>query len=54
MLPFLLVLTVPVTAVALLYALWEYRERGKLSVLGLGLVCAMLFVPKAQTSQWEI
>ena len=45
MLPFLLVLTVPVTAAALLYARWEYRKRGKLSMLGLALVCAMLFVP---------
>jgi protein-S-isoprenylcysteine O-methyltransferase Ste14 len=45
MLTFLLALTVPVTTVALLYARWEYRKRGKLTVLGLGLVCAMLFVP---------
>ena len=41
----LLALTVPVAIVALLYARWEYRNRGKLSVLGLALVCAMLFVP---------
>ena len=45
MLIFLLALTVPVTTVALLYARWEYRKRGKLSVLGLTLLCAMLFVP---------
>ena len=45
-LPFLLVMTVPVTAVALLYARWEYRQRGRLTVLGLALVSAMLFVPK--------
>ena len=45
MLTFLLGLTVPVTTVALLYARWEYRKRGKLTVLGLALVCAMLFVP---------
>ena len=45
MLPFLLVLTVPVSAVALLYARWEYRRRGKLTVLGLALLSAMLLVP---------
>jgi len=44
-LPILLILTVPVTTVALLYAHWEYKKRGRLSVFGLGLVCAMLFVP---------
>ena len=42
---FLLTLTVPVTAIALLYARWEYRKRGKLTPLGLWLLCAMLFVP---------
>ena len=41
----LLALTVPVTTVALLYARWEYRKRGKLTILGLVLLCAMLFVP---------
>jgi len=45
MLTFLLALTLPVTTLALLYARWEYRVRGKLTVLGLALVCAMLFVP---------
>ena len=45
MLAFLLALTVPVTAVALLYARWEYRKRGKLTLLGLLLLSAMLFVP---------
>jgi len=45
MLASLLALTVPVTTVALLYARWEYRKRGKLTVLGLTLLCAMLFVP---------
>jgi hypothetical protein len=45
MLVLLLALTVPVTTVALLYARWEYRKRGKLTVLGLVLLCAMLFVP---------
>ena len=44
-LPFLLVLTVPVTTLALLYARWEYRKHGRLTVIGLALVCAMLFVP---------
>jgi protein-S-isoprenylcysteine O-methyltransferase Ste14 len=45
MLAFLLVLTVPVSAVALLYARWEYRRRGKLSLVGLTLLCAMIFIP---------
>ena len=45
MLTFLLALTVPVATVALLYARWEYRKRGRLTVLGLALLCAMLFVP---------
>jgi protein-S-isoprenylcysteine O-methyltransferase Ste14 len=45
MLPFLLILTIPVSAAALLYARWEYRKRGKLTLLGLALLCAMLFVP---------
>ena len=45
MLPFLLALKVPVTAIALLYARWEYRRRGELSLFGLALVCAMLLVP---------
>ena len=45
MLIFLLALAVPVTAVALLYARWEYRQRGKLSLFGLALLCAMIFVP---------
>ena len=41
----LLILSVGVSAVALLYTHWEYRIRGKLSMLGLVLLCAMLFVP---------
>ena len=45
MLTFLLALTVPVTTVALLYARWEYRKRGKLTVSGLVLLCAMLLMP---------
>ena len=34
-----------VSAVALLYARWEYRKRSKLGALGLTLLCAMLFIP---------
>lgn len=41
----LLALSVPVTIVALLYARWEYRKRGRLTLLGLALLCVMLFVP---------
>ncbi len=41
----LLGLTLPVTAVALLYARRAYRRRGDLGPLGLGLLCLMLFVP---------
>jgi protein-S-isoprenylcysteine O-methyltransferase Ste14 len=44
-LAYLLALTVPVTAVALIYARWEYRRLGKLSLLGLFLLCVMFFVP---------
>jgi hypothetical protein len=42
---FLLVLSLPVAAIALLYARREYRLRGRLSLFGLFLVCLMLFVP---------
>lgn len=45
MLTFFLALTVPVTAGALFYARWEYRHRGKLTLVGMFLLCAMLFVP---------
>lgn len=45
MLEFLLALSVPVSAVALLVARWEYRKHGKLTVWGISLLCAMLFVP---------
>ena len=45
MLTYLLALTVPVTAVALLYARWEFRKRGKLTFFGVFLLCAMVFVP---------
>ena len=41
----LLILTLPVTTVALLYARWEYRRRGNLTLMGLSLLCLMLFVP---------
>jgi protein-S-isoprenylcysteine O-methyltransferase Ste14 len=44
-LAFLLALAVSVSAVALFYARWEYRKRGELTLLGLALLCAMLFVP---------
>ena len=45
MLAYLLALTIPVTTVALLYARWEYRKRGKLTALGVLLLLAMVFVP---------
>ncbi len=45
MLGYLLALTVPVTAVAILYARWEYRRFGKLTLLGVFLLIAMIFVP---------
>lgn len=45
MLGYLLALTVPVTAIALLYARYEYRRYGKLTLLGLFLLCAMILVP---------
>lgn len=41
----LLALAVSVSAVALFYARWEYRRRGRLTLLGLALLCTMLFVP---------
>jgi protein-S-isoprenylcysteine O-methyltransferase Ste14 len=44
-LAYMLALTVPVTMVALIYARWEYRRRGKLTLIGLFLLSAMLFVP---------
>ena len=43
--PYLLSLSIVTSAVALLYARWEYRKRGRLSWFGLFLLCAMLFVP---------
>jgi len=45
MLVVLLALAVPVSTVALLYARWEYRKRGKLTALGTALLCAMLITP---------
>ena len=45
MLNYALALTIPTSAVALLYARWEYRTRGRLSLLGLFLLSAMLFMP---------
>jgi protein-S-isoprenylcysteine O-methyltransferase Ste14 len=43
--PYLLVTSIFISAVALLLARREYRKRGKLSFLGLFLLCAMLFLP---------
>jgi protein-S-isoprenylcysteine O-methyltransferase Ste14 len=41
----LLAIAIVVTTVALLYARWEYRQRGRLSFVGLFLLCTMIFVP---------
>lgn len=41
----LLILSIPITATALLFARWEYSRRGKLSLLGSSLLCVMFFVP---------
>lgn len=41
----LLVISVITSAIALFYARWEYGKRGRLSLLGLLLLCAMLFMP---------
>jgi hypothetical protein len=45
MLTDLLALAMVVTAVALVYARWEYRVRGRLTLLGTLLLCAMVLVP---------
>ena len=45
MLSYLLALTIPTSAVALLYARWEYRKRGRLTLAGLFLLCVMIFMP---------
>jgi len=44
-LTYLLALTVPMTTVALIYARREYLNYGKLSLVGLLLLSAMLFLP---------
>lgn len=44
-LPYLLALALLITPVALLFARFEYRKRGKLSVIGLSLLLVMVFVP---------
>ena len=41
----LLILTLPVAAIALFKANRDYRERGRLSPVGLLLLCLMLFLP---------
>lgn len=41
----LLALSVLVSVLALLYARWEYRRRCHLSLIGLFLLCMMLFLP---------
>lgn len=41
----LFALAIIVAIIALLYARWEYRTRGKLTLVGLLLICMMLFVP---------
>ena len=41
---YLLSLAVLVSIVALFYARWEYRKRGRLKLLGLFLLCGMLFM----------
>ena len=41
----LLVVSIITSAIALLYARWEYSRRGKLSLLGLLLLSTMLFLP---------
>lgn len=41
----LIAVSMLVAAAALLYARWEYRRRGKLTLPGVLLLCLMLFVP---------
>ena len=41
----LLILAVVISLLALLYARWEYRKHGKLTLMGLLLLCVMLFIP---------
>lgn len=45
MLTYFLILTIPVSALALIYARWEYRKHGKLTPWGLLLLCLMFFMP---------
>ena len=45
LLTYLLAATIPMSVVALLFARHEYHQRGRLSLLGLFLLCAMLFLP---------
>lgn len=45
MLIYLLILACVVSVIALLYARWEYRKLGKLTIVGLLLLCLMLFLP---------
>ncbi len=45
MLTYFLILTIPTSALTLLYLRWEYRRRGKLTILGLTLLSSMLFLP---------
>lgn len=40
-----LLLSFPVTAIALIYARWEYRKRGRLTLLGFLLLVAMFLMP---------
>jgi protein-S-isoprenylcysteine O-methyltransferase Ste14 len=44
-LPILLLITIPVNASALWYARVEYRQKGRLSWLGVSLLCLMFFMP---------
>ena len=41
----LLLWSISLTIIALLYARWEYRKRGKLTLFGLLLLCTMIFMP---------
>lgn len=45
MLAILLVMAIFFSTTALLYARWEYRKRGRLTVLGLTLLLVMIFTP---------
>ena len=45
MLPYLLAMSVPAAVIALLVARWEYRRHGKLTAIGVLLLCTMLIIP---------